>query len=171
MALAGPKRDVTPIGRAAPLLTGVLCVLLSVMPKGVPELANVWPAFVLMAVFHWTVYRPDLLPAVAVFVLGMLLDLLNDTPIGLSALTLLTARTLLIRQRSFFLNQPFTVMWGGFLIFAVGSFAFEAAVMVFWHRATFGIRPVIFESVLTVACFPLGSWLLAGVHRGLVVRP
>jgi hypothetical protein len=33
-----------------------------------------------------------------------------------------------------------------------------------------GLRPFIFQAVLTVACYPVGSYILAWAHRVLVAR-
>src|SRR5579863_9753559 len=110
------QSDIGYPGRLVPFLTTVLFAFLSVLPLNLPGFAVVMPAFALMAVFHWTVYRPDLLPLSAVFVTGLLLDLLNGTPyVGLSALVFLLGRTAVIGQRKFFVNRAFTVVWVGFL--------------------------------------------------------
>ena len=74
------QRDIGYPGRLVPFLTTLLFAFFSVVPFNLPGFAVVMPAFTLMAVFHWTVYRPDLLPLSAVFVSGLLLDLLNGTP-------------------------------------------------------------------------------------------
>jgi rod shape-determining protein MreD len=49
-----------------PFTSTLVFVLLSVVPLQIPGFAVVTPAFALMAVYHWTIYRPDLLPPVAV---------------------------------------------------------------------------------------------------------
>jgi rod shape-determining protein MreD len=160
----GPRDSGAP-GRVVPVISTFLFVLVSVVPLQLPGLAAVTPSFSLMAVAHWTLYRPDLLPQSAVFALGLLLDLLNGTPyVGASALTLLVARTAVLIARRHFVNRDFTVMWLGFLALASGTFAFSWAFISVLNGAVLGTRPFLFEAALTVACYPVGSYLLARLH-------
>lgn len=172
MALvAWQPRDMGLPARLVPGLTTFLFALVSVVPLHVPGLAVVTPAFMLMAVYHWTIYRPDLLPLGAIFVIGVLLDLLSGTPyVGISALTLLLARTVLLANRRHFVNRTFPVLWGGFLALAAGTFTFQWAIVSLLHKAVLGVRPAIFQAVLTVACFPVGSYLLVRAHRAFLMR-
>ncbi|HWI26878.1 MAG TPA: rod shape-determining protein MreD [Stellaceae bacterium] len=157
--------------KLVPFLTTLLFVVISIVPWHVPGLAMVAPAFGLMAVYHWTIYRPDLLPPSAVFVAGLLLDLLNGTPyVGTSALSLLLTRSVLMSQRRFFVNRLFPVLWAGFLLTAAAVVAFEWALVSALHGAVLGARPAIFEALLTVAIFPLASYLLARAQRAFLMR-
>lgn len=165
------SRDAGHSVRFVPFAMTLLFAVISVVPLNLPGFAVVTPAFALMAVFHWTVYRPDLLPLSAVFVTGLLLDLLNGTPyVGVSALALLSARTAVMARRELFVNRTFPVLWLGFCAVAAGTFAFLWVVVSILHGATLGLRPFIFQAVLTVACYPVGSYLLAWVHRAVVAR-
>jgi rod shape-determining protein MreD len=148
-----------------PLTSTLVFVLLSVVPL------QVTPAFALMAVYHWTIYRAELLPPAAVFLAGLLLDFLNGTQyVGTSALSLLLVRTALLSQRRFFVNRPFPLLWAGFLLTAVIVIAFEWALVSALLRTAVGTRPFIFETVLTVASFPLGSYILTRLQRGFLTR-
>lgn len=165
------QRDLGYTARLVPFVTSLLMVFASVVPLNLPGFAVVMPAFALMAVFHWTVYRPDLLPLSAVFVLGLLVDLLNGTPyVGLSALVLLLARSAVFGQRRLFINQPFAIVWLGFFVLTAGAFALLWALVSLLHGAILDLRPFVFEAVLTVACYPVASYLLARVHRAFFAK-
>jgi rod shape-determining protein MreD len=157
--------------RFVPFLMTLLFAIFSIVPLNLPGFAVVTPAFTLMAVFHWTVYRPDLMPLSAVFAVGLLLDLLNGTPyVGLSALSFLLARTAVMGQRQFFVNRTFPVVWLGFFIIAAGYFAFLWIVVCLLHQAFVGLRPFMFQALLTIACYPVGSYILALAHRAFLMR-
>jgi rod shape-determining protein MreD len=159
------------VTRFVPFLITLVFAIISVVPLHVPGFSVVTPAFALMAVFHWTVYRPDLMPLSAVFVIGLFLDLLNGTPyVGLSALSLLIMRSVVLGQRRFIVNRTFPVVWLGFLAVTVGIFAFLWAVVSLLHGGILGVRPFIFQAVLTVACYPVGSYVLAWAHRAFLLR-
>lgn len=165
------QRDVGYPGRLVPFLTTVLFAFFSVVPLNLPGFAVVMPAFALMAVFHWTVYRPDLLPLSAVFAAGLLVDVLNGTPfVGLSALVFLLARAAVMGQRKLFVNRPFTIVWLGFLVLATGVFVLLWGLVSAIHGAVIDLRPFIFQAVLTVACYPAASYVLARVQRAFLAK-
>jgi len=165
------RREIGYPGRLVPFLTAMLFAFVSVVPLNLPGFAVVMPAFTLMAVFHWTVYRPDLLPLSAVFVVGLLLDLLNGTPyVGLSALVLLLARATVMGQRKLFINRAFPIVWLGFLVLAVGAFVLFWALVSVMHGAMLDLRPFIFQAVLTVAFYPVASYALARLQRAFLAK-
>ncbi len=64
-------------GRMLPAATTLFAALISVLPVHIPGYAALTPAFTLMAAYHWTIYRPDLLPPLALFAIGLAEDLLG----------------------------------------------------------------------------------------------
>jgi len=164
-------RDLGYPARLVPFLTTLLFTLIAIVPLNLPGFAIITPAFTLMAIFHWTVYQPDLMPLSAVFVIGLLFDLLTGTPyVGLSALLLLVVRTAIMTQRRLFVNCTFPVVWLGFCVVAVGSFVLLWAFVSLLHGGMLGTRPFVFQAVLTVACYPVVSYVLAWAQRGLLTR-
>ena len=155
--------------RLVPFLTTVLFAFFSVVPLNLPGFAVVMPAFALMAVFHWSVYRPDLLPLSAVFVSGLLLDLMNGTPyVGISALVFLIGRSAVMGQRKLFVNRPFAIVWLGFLVLAVAAFLLLWALVSALHGAFIDLRPFAVRAVLTVACYHAASYVLARTQRAFL---
>lgn len=171
MRLAFLQREAGLPNKLLPFVTTLLFVVISVVPLHIPGFAVVTPSFALMAVYHWSIFRPDLLPPIAVFVAGLLLDLLNGTPyVGTSALSLLIVRSMLVSQRRLFADCAFPVLWAGFLLVAAAVVAFEWVLVSLLHAAVLGPRPFIFEAVLTVASFPVGSYLLGRTQRAFLMR-
>lgn len=165
------QRDGHFFGRLVPFMTTVLLAFLSVVPLNLPGFAVVMPSFALMAVFHWTVYRPDLLPLSTVFVVGLLVDLLNGTPyVGLTALVLLLGRAAVMGQRKLFVNRPFVVVWLGFVVLASGVFLLLWALVSAIHGMVIDLRPFVFQAVLTVACYPVASYVLARAQRAFLAK-
>src|SRR5437588_5538321 len=82
-----------------PILTTIGAAIFAILPLQAPGYAALTPAFTLMAAYHWTIYRPDLLPAIALFAIGLGEDLLAGAPIGFGALSLLLARAAVLRYR------------------------------------------------------------------------
>lgn len=155
--------------RLTPFLSTLGCVFISVVPLHTPGFALATPGFALMAVFHWSIYRPELLPQSAVFALGLLLDLLSGTPyVGVSALMLLLVRTGVLMERRYFVGRTFAVLWLAFLVTAAAVGALTWAVVGLLRGELLGTPPFVFETALTVACYPVGSYLLVRLQRSLL---
>jgi len=170
MKLVLLQRDVGLINRLMPMLTVVLCVIASVVPAHLPVFTAVMPFFALMAIYHWTVYRPDLLPFVAVFAAGLLLDMLTGAPVGISSLVLLLAYGLVLSQRDHLLMRGFTVVWLGFLVIAAAAAVLQWIVVSLFYGMLLDVKAFLFQGVLTVAVYPVVSFLLARVQRTLLMR-
>ncbi len=150
-----------------PTLSTLVLVIIAQLPLAVPYLDRVTPALALIAVYYWSIYRPDLLPAVVVFAIGLIQDLLSGTPVGLTALVLLLVHGIVVSQRRVFLGMTFLVEWWGFLLVASGAaaFAWLAASLLFATLLPPG--PVAAQWLLTVGLYPLLTWLISRMRRSL----
>src|SRR5215472_7783551 len=110
------QRADDPLARLLPIVTTLLATVISIQPIHVPGYIALTPAFTLMAVYHWTIYRPDLLPPVGLFLIGVIQDLLADAPVGMTALLLLLAHAVVLRHRGHLVNRSFPFVWGGFTL-------------------------------------------------------
>ncbi|HYE00299.1 MAG TPA: rod shape-determining protein MreD [Alphaproteobacteria bacterium] len=155
------------IGRAlAPGAVTAMMALIAMLP--LPYAGAVMPFFTLVAVFYWSVYRPDLLPMPAVFVIGLFQDLLGGGPVGLNALVLMGAQALVISQRLFFLAHPFVLLWWGFGVVAVAVAMAQWAMMAMVTGTAVPFAPIAVRIVLTVALFPALAWFLSRVQRAFL---
>ena len=143
-------------------------MVISIQPAPIPGYAAVAPAFTLMAVYHWTIYRPKLLPALALFLIGVTQDLLSGAPPGVSALVMLLARTIVLPLRRHFVNRPFPFVWAGFTMLSGGAMLFLWVLHCLLDRALLDFRGTIFRAVLTVSLFPAASFLLGRTQRSLM---
>lgn len=142
-------RQITPFG-----LTMVF-TLLTVLPLQVPGLGVTGPVWTIMGLYYWALYRPDLMPAVTVFLVGLMLDALSGTPLGGNALVFLMAHRLVVTQRRFFYGKPFAIVWLGFGLVAAGAFAASWLLTSLWHGTIIGQRILVLQYTLTVCLFPL----------------
>jgi len=154
--------------RVLPIATTILAALITILPLRIPGYAALTPAFTLMAAYHWTIYRPDLLPPLALFVVGLGEDLLVGAPVGVSALLLLLVYTAATSYRRYFVNRTFPFVWGGFTLLTccamLGLWALHCAL----DATLLDFRNTIFRTVLTIAIFPLASFLLGRTQRALM---
>lgn len=162
------SRSLDRLRRVTPILSCFLMVLLSVAPHGLPQFQAVSPDLAMMTVFYWAIYRPDLLPNWAVFVVGLFQDLLGGGIIGLNVAVLLIVHYVGLSQRRAFIGKPFVIAWVGFLLVAIGTgIVFWVALSIMSGTIVIG-RAVLFQYVLTFALFPVMTWVLVRVHRYVV---
>ena len=156
------------IARMLPIATTLLAAIIAILPVPVPGYAALTPAFTLMAVYHWTIYRPDLLPPIGVFGVGLAQDLLAGTPVGVGTLVLLLARAAVLRVRRYFINRTFPFVWTGFTLLGAGAMVSLWALHCLLQLTVFDLRSTMFRTVLTIAIFPVASFALGRTQRALI---
>ncbi|HTV88096.1 MAG TPA: rod shape-determining protein MreD [Stellaceae bacterium] len=154
--------------RLLPIATTVMAALFAIMPVRIPGYAALTPAFALMTVYHWSIYRPDLLPASGLFVIGFAVDLLTGGPVGVTALLLLLARAAVLRQRRHFVNRAFPFVWSGFTLLAIIALFGLWLMHCLMQLSLSGFRATVFRTVLTIAIFPAASFALGRTQRALM---
>jgi len=146
-------RDLTPFA-----LTFLLLVV-GAIPFHIPGFAQVAPMLSMIGVYFWAVYRPDLMPAVAVFLIGIVHDFLSGLPVGVSALIFLVVLGAALAQRSFFFGKSFVIVWIGFIFVAAGALALEWLLLSIISGELIQVRSALYQFGLTVAVFPVLSWM------------
>jgi rod shape-determining protein MreD len=151
-----------------PVATTVLAMLLSIQAMPIPGYAPVTPAFTLMTAYHWMIYRPDLLPALALFIIGTIQDLLSGGLPGVTALLLLFSRAIVSGNRRHFVNRPFPFVWAGFTLLTGGAMLFLWTLHSLLAAELLDFRGTVFRAVLTISVFPVASFLLGRTQRALM---
>ena len=146
-------RDLTPFA-----LTFLLLIF-DAVPFHIPGFAQVAPLMPMIGIYFWAVYRPDLMPAAAVFLIGILQDFLSGLPVGVSALTFLAVQGAGVTQRSFFFGKSFLIVWVGFVIVAAGALSLMWLLLSMLSGALVDGHPALYQYGLTVAVFPVVAWL------------
>ncbi len=153
-----------------PLASTVVMLLLTAAPFGLPGQSQLLPATAFAAVYFWTLHRPQTMPPPAVFLLGLLCDLLGYAQIGVGVLTLLILHGLALRWRRSLLRQGFALVWLAFISLAAGA---AATGWVLNSLLTFRLLPPAaagFEFLLAAALYP-GFSLLLSVARHALAEP
>ncbi len=149
----------------SPMAFTVLLILIGMVPLRVPNLAPVMPALGLIAVYFWLVYRPESMPAWAVFLVGLVQDLLGGGALGVSVFVLLVVYATLAGQRRFFSRDSFFLMWLTFLPIAAGAFILTWVFNSLIADAALDPRPAAFQYLTTVAFYPCVAWVFLQAQR------
>ncbi|HEY5300536.1 MAG TPA: rod shape-determining protein MreD [Acetobacteraceae bacterium] len=156
------------IARACvPVALTLVLVLAAGAPLGLPGQAALRPALALICVFHYSLARPAAMPALAVFAIGLLSDLLGWLPIGIGAVTLLGARVAALRLRPVLAGHGIGLVWIAFVgtAIAVGTATWVLASLLSWRVLPTG--PVLLATLFAVALHPSLALLFGRTGRGI----
>jgi rod shape-determining protein MreD len=151
-----------------PSMFTLALVFINVVPFHIPEFSRVAPLLPLMAVYHWAIFRPKLLPAYAVFLIGLFQDVLTGTPIGVNALVFLIVYGVVLSQKRFFIGKSFLILWLGFSIIAAGASVISWAAVSLFYVTLVEPRTVFFQYLMTLGFFPAVAWLFLRWQRAFL---
>ncbi len=151
-----------------PFALTLLLVMGGMVPLRVPDLSPIIPSLGLISIYYWVIYRPDLMPGWAVFLLGFIQDLLGGGPLGIHALVFLLMAATVGAQRRFLATGSFTLVWALFLPVAAISFLLIWLLYCLNLGMLIDPRSAMFQYMTTVAVYPCLAWLFAQAQRALL---
>lgn len=148
-----------------PFLVSFFLLLIGLFPVRVSFLTQLHMPLVFISLFYWIIFRPDLLPPVVVFLLGVCSDLFYQNPLGLHAFSFLLFYLVVKSQRRFLTSRSFSFLWSAFVVFLIPLFIVEwlLASLLFMHFL--GFWTMIGQAVLVIGVFPLVAGVCAWLYR------
>ncbi|MBT6095714.1 MAG: rod shape-determining protein MreD [Rhodospirillaceae bacterium] len=153
-----------------PVLLTLVLVVLGVVALHAPGWARVAPLLSLLAVYHWAVYRPDLMPGYAVFAIGLLQDVLGGTPLGLFTLLYLVAYGVVVSQQRFLTGKAFFVVWLGFVLISAGVMALAWILLSAMSGGVIDPEALLYQYLLGVGLYPVLARLFLSWQQK-ILRP
>ena len=151
-----------------PFFFSLFLVLVSFIHIPIFSFSEIAPVIPLVSIYHWAVYRPNLVPAWSVFLLGAIYDLLSATPPGLYALIFLTVYGLVIWQRKFVFGKNFFVYWFGFVIVYLLTSIQAWIVASIWYYTFIELTPIVFQLIIITGLFPVIALISLGIQRAFL---
>jgi rod shape-determining protein MreD len=149
-----------------PLASILVAILMMPLPIGIKVWGyTIMPSLPLLAIFLWTLYRPELLPPMAVLLFGLLFDLLINGPIGSSSIVFLAAYTITLSQRIYWKTLQGPGLLGGFI------FVVLPAELLSWATASFSFghllspTPALLEALASILLLPLARRAFVPLER------
>ena len=150
--------------RAFPASTTAILLLVAATPLGLPGQAELQQGVAVACVFYWSMFRPASMPPIAVFGLGLLVDLLSFAPIGVGVLTLLVAHGVAMTWRRELARRGFAVVWLCFLAVAVATSVLGWALTALLTFRLLPPWPGVFQAGLAAGLYPALAVLLTRAH-------
>ena len=127
------------------------------------------PAFLLIAIYFWTITRPSLLPLPVVFAVGILYDIASASALGLHTFAFMVIVVLVRSQRRYLLGQAWPVLWVGFAIAALILSVVQALVFLVGSGQMPSLWLVFANVLISALTYPLLAPLMIGLNRFLTV--
>lgn len=150
-----------------PAISTALLLLLLAAPLGLDCQPALQGAVAMGCVFFWSLYRPTSMPPLAVFLLGVLADLLSNAPLGVAVLILLLLYGTAMRWRRVLARQGFITVWLVFSTLALAAALLEWLLTMALIFRLLPPGPALFVGVLAAGIYPLLAVPLIRAHHTL----
>jgi cell shape-determining protein MreD len=118
------------------------------------------PQLLSICFYHGVVYRPDLLSAGLIFIIGCLQDGLAGYPLGVSSLKWMSLYGMLLLSKQFLFNQSFGIIWGGFILWSFADSLLTCMIFSYLKGKILFCELMFLEMGLTVALYPFFAFCL-----------
>ena len=147
----------------------LLCIFLMLLPYGQVAGRFVTPALPLIPLYYWTVHRPELLPPVLIFLLGLLQDLATAGPVGVWPVVYLIAYSVTLSQRSAIEGLPMRFAWAAFAAIALAGLLAGWFACSIYMGGFVSVLPMVLQAFTTALVFPVLGWLLVFVEGEIAI--
>ncbi len=150
-----------------PLVSTLLLLLALGAPLRLPGQAELQVCVAVTCVFFWSVFRPAAMPPAAVFLIGLLVDLLGFGPLGADAVVLLACQSVALRWRRELGRLGLGAVWLAFVVVSVGAAALGWLLACVLALRLYPPAPALLQAALGAGVFPVLAWPLTRAHRTL----
>ena len=165
MNLSSPQEKSVVFKAVLPFLTILFIIVLMVLPYNISILSDTMPYLTLIGVYYWCVFKPEMLPVAAVFVLGLIQDVLLGSPFGLTSLMLIGVHQFVYMQGRQFLERDFIFNWVVFIMLVVGYGVVYWVITSLYFREILDYLSIVGQILVTIAFYPVITWILGLVRR------
>lgn len=164
------QRDIVPyltdgLIRSIPFLTCFGFLFLGLFPFRLAFFAELFVPFIFIALFCWLTLRPDLLPPITVFILGVLSDLIYANPLGVDTLIFMLFYVLVYTQRRFLVGHSFLFLWGTFAVFMLPLIGFQWGLVSLLRWQLMPIGAAVGQYCLLIGFYPLIAGLCSKLYN------
>ncbi len=150
-----------------PAATTALLLLITATPIGLPGQAELQAPLALACVVFWSLYRPNSMSPIVVFVLGLLADLLGYAPPGVFMIVLLGAYGIALRGRRMLVRGGFLLVWTAFVALATLAAGAQWALTCLMRLTLLPSEPILLQAAFAAGLYPPLALLLTRTQQSL----
>lgn len=156
------------VRKMAPIAVTLVLVMVALMHLPIPGFAELAPMLPAMAVYYWSLHRPELLPFWAVFLVGLVIDTLSGGTLGFNALMLLLLAAFMRSQARYLFEKGFAIHWVVFMIVVAVFELLRWMVMAAIVHKFLSLGDPALRVLLAIALYPCLSWFLLRVDQAVL---
>lgn len=153
--IIGLKRLELLLWTVTPACITFLLFILYTIPKHLWGMNYIMPLLPLLPIFYWGRLHAPEIPYWFVFLIGLLMDVVSGTPLGLSAMLYLLFLTMLQAQSKYIHKEGFIIVWFYFAFLLSIICALQWIVLSFPGNFFHTITPVFMQWIVTTGSYPL----------------
>jgi len=141
--------------------TLVLATPVTLFGLSLPE-----PVIPMVLAFAWPLIRPSITAPLALFGLGLFLDVLLYTPLGLWSLSLICIYAAILVSRNFLMGQETRVLFVWYTVAVLGAFFLAYVIATIDAGRAPSLLALLGQIVPTLLIFPLADRLIQRFDDG-----
>ena len=138
-----------------PFFSTLLLVLICFVPTHIPLSHFLRPDVGLACVYFWVLYHRDVFGLAALALLGIIVDTLSGTPLGVHIAVFVFVYLMTIYFGNLVNTKPFIVSWTGFAGVCLMALFIKGGILSLYHSKTVPILYVLMTYLATVLIYPL----------------
>ena len=149
-----------------PSLLAILATLVLATPVTLFGLSLPEPVIPMVLAFAWPLIRPSITAPLALLALGLFLDLLYYTPLGLWSLSLICIYAAILVSRNFLMGQETRVLFVWYTVASLGAFFLAYVIVSIAAGRAPSLLALLGQVVPTLLIFPLADRLIQRFDDG-----
>lgn len=107
-------------------------------------------------VYYWSLFQPARMGYGVVMAAGLLQDVVYGFPLGVSVLTLVICRFVVLRLKRLMTSRVFLITWSGFAVLMVLAVVLMSATLSYASQLSMdGVVQMVYAAALSWLCYPL----------------
>jgi rod shape-determining protein MreD len=153
-----------PIAAIFPFLLAVMVMIGSSHSLALPYVSASMPLCLMMIIYYWSIYYPELLPSWSVLLLGFIEDALWGRLFGVGALIYFSLSVILKLQRRHLVKESFVIVWLSFSFFLIPVAVAMYLIHSLHYQMIFLDFMILVQIGVTFVLYPLMHRLCQLVH-------
>lgn len=150
--------------QAAPFLISLGFLFLGLFPFRFSFMMDLYIPFIYVSLFCWLILRPDLLPPLCIFILGVLSDLMYANPLGFHTFIFMFFYLVVFTQRRFLIGHSFLFLWVAFAVLMGPMFCLQWGLASLISMQWMSFKLIMGQYLLSIGFYPLVAWLCSKTY-------
>ena len=150
-----PQRFELFLWKLTPLLITLLLFIIYITPKHLWGIGYIMPPLPLIAIFYWGRFGTSEMPYWFVFAIGLLMDAMTGTHLGLSPILYLLFIAILHAQSKYIHKEGFVIIWGYFMLLLAGISFLQWLIISSLSNQFYAMIPAFIQLLATISIYPL----------------